>query len=140
MLESLVAVHGYWLGVPVFASWLVVCVWALVLRLARAGETPVFWRAVSVAQVLLALQVLAGLVLLALWAVGVGRPPVPGSAFQSVFHVLYGAVFPAVVLVVGHRLAREGRADPHTAFAVVGLVNFGLLLRAWDTASGIMTG
>jgi hypothetical protein len=140
MLDSIASVHGYWLGVPVFASWLVVCVWALGLRLAGAGETPVFWRAVSVAQILLALQVLVGLVLLAVWTVGAGQPPVPGSAFQSTFHVLYGAVFPAVVLVVGHRLARDGRADPHTAFAVVGLVNFGLLLRAWDTASGILMG
>lgn len=130
--------HGYWLGVPVWASWVIIMVWALVLRLAGAGETPTFWRAVSVAQILLALQVVVGVVLLALWALGLGAPPVPGSAFQSVFHVLYGLVFPLVVLVVGHRFAVQGRMEPHTAFAVVGLVNFGLLFRAWQT--GMLVG
>lgn len=130
--------HGYWLGVPVWASWVIIMVWALVLRLMGAGETPTFWRAVSVAQILLALQVVVGVVLLGLWALGLGAPPVPGSAFQSVFHVLYGLVFPLVVLVVGHRFAVQGRMEPHTAFAVVGLVNFGLLFRAWQT--GMLVG
>lgn len=130
--------HGYWLGVPVWASWVIIMVWALVLRLLGAGETPTFWRAVSVAQILLALQVAVGAVLLGLWALGLGPPPVPGSAFQSVFHVLYGLVFPLVVLVVGHRWAVQGRMEPHTAFAVVGLVNFGLLFRAWQT--GMLVG
>lgn len=130
--------HGYWLGVPVWASWVIIMVWALVLRLLGAGETPTFWRAVSVAQILLALQVVVGAVLLGLWALGLGPPPVPGSAFQSVFHVLYGLVFPLVVLVVGHRFAVQGRMAPHTAFAVVGLVNFGLLFRAWQT--GMLVG
>lgn len=130
--------HGYWLGVPVWASWVIIMIWALVLRLRRAGETPTFWRAVSIAQILLALQVVVGVVLLGLWALGLGPPPVPGSAFQSVFHVLYGLVFPLVVLVVGHRFAVQGRMEPHTAFAVVGLVNFGLLFRAWQT--GMLVG
>ncbi len=130
--------HGYWLGVPVWASWVIIMVWALLLRLLRAGETPTFWRAVSIAQILLALQVVVGVVLLGLWALGFGPPPVPGSAFQSVFHVLYGLVFPLVVLVVGHRVALQGRMEPHTAFAVVGLVNFGLLFRAWQT--GMLVG
>lgn len=130
--------HGYWLGVPVWASWVIIMVWALVLRLLNAGETPTFWRAVSVAQILLALQAVVGVVLLGLWALGLGPPPVPGSAFHSVFHVLYGLVFPLVVLVVGHRFAVQGRMEPHTAFAVVGLVNFGLLFRAWQT--GMLVG
>lgn len=128
--------HGSWLAWPVIASWLVICVWAFVLRLVAVDETPTFWRAVSVAQILLALQVLVGVVLLALWALGLGRAPMPGSTFDSVFHVLYGLVFPLVVLVVGHRFAAQGRWQPHTTFAVVGLVNFGLLLRAWHILMG----
>lgn len=137
-MRAIVELHGYWLGVPVFASWLVVAAWGLVLRLLRASETPVFWRAVSVAQILLGLQVLVGVVLLGAWALGLGLAPVPGSAFHSVFHVLYGGGFPLLVLLVGHHWAREERYHPHTVFALVGLVNFGLLFRAWQT--GLMLG
>jgi hypothetical protein len=70
-------------------------------------------------------------VLLVLYAVGRGGLPGDGSAFQVTFHVLYGMVFPLIVLAVAHRGARDGRLNPYTAFAVVGLVNFGLTARAW---------
>ena len=139
-MRSLVAAHGYWIGYVVIASWLIVCVWGLVLRLRGAGETPVFWRAVSGAQVLLGLQLVAGLVLLTAWALGAGwvHPPADGTLFRGGFHVLYGGVFPVIVLVVGHRVAWRGHLNPHTAFALVGLVNFGLVARALQT--GIMAG
>lgn len=134
-MRTLVEFHGYWIGIAVTASWLIICLWGLGLRLLRAGDTPVFWRAVSVAQVLLVIQLLAGAGLLAAWLLGatwVG-PPADGTWFQGIFHVLYGAVFPLVVLVVGHRLAWQGRLNPHTTFALVGLVNFGLVARALQT-------
>lgn len=131
-------IHGYWLGYLVVSIWAVIAGWSLALRLLPYEETPTFWRAVSVAQVLLALQVLMGAVLLGAWALGIGRAPVPGSTFQSVFHVLYGGVFPLIVLIVGHRVAHQGRMNPHAAFALVGLVNFGLLARALQT--GMMVG
>lgn len=137
-MRTVIELHGYWLGYAVIGSWAVIAGWGLALRLLPYESTPTFWRAVSVAQVLLALQMLAGLLLLGAWALGAGTAPVPGSTFQSVFHVLYGGVFPAIVLVVGHRMAHQGRMNPHAAFALVGLVNFGLLARAWQT--GIMGG
>ena len=123
---TLAALHGYVVGFLLIGAWAVLALWALALRL-TGRHTPLVWRAVSVAQILLALQLVVGLVLLVL-----GRRPGPAaSGTDLAFHLAYGIVFPLVVLVVGHRVAREGRYSPHTTFAVVGLVIFGLTARAW---------
>lgn len=124
---SLTAVHGYVLGFVLIGAWATVCGWALALRFTRYAQTPTFWRVVSVAQILLGLQILVGLVLLVL-----GRRPGPAAGGATLaFHLGYGVVFPLITLVVGHRVAREGRYNPHGVFAVVGLVIFGLTARAW---------
>jgi hypothetical protein len=126
---DLTAVHGYMVGFAVIGSWAVICFWALALAFTRYEETPTFWRAVSVAQILLVVQLAIGVVLLVM-----GRwpgPPAGRGAATLAFHLLYGVGFPLVVLVVGHATARRGRWSPHLVFAVVGLVNFGLTTRAW---------
>jgi hypothetical protein len=121
-------IHGYVLGFAVIGAWAVICFWALALRLLRYEETPTFWRAVSVAQVLLVVQLVAGAALLAL-----GRRPggTNLSGWSTAFHILYGVGFPLIVLLVGHQVARAGRYNPHAVFSVVGLVVFGLTARAW---------
>ena len=139
----MIAVHGYILGFAVIGAWALIMLWALVLWARKPDETPLFWRAVSVAQILLGLQLLAGLVLTVLWLVGNGNAPGArsgGGWFNGGFHVLYGIVFPVVVLLVGHRAAREGRYNPHLVFAVVGLVIFGLTARAWMVGAGVGAG
>lgn len=124
---DLTALHGYVIGFAIMGSWLLIMIWALVLRLLRADSTPVFWRAVSVAQILLVVQLVVGIALFLM-----GRVPGPSGGVGTVlFHLAYGVVFPLVVLFVGHGVARGGRYRPHTVFAVVGLVNFALALRAW---------
>lgn len=123
---NLTAVHGYIFGITIISSWAIVCFWALALRFTRHEETPTFWRAVSVAQVLLVVQLAIGLVLLAM-----GRRPGGGGAYNVGFHLLYGFGFPLLVLVFGHKWAREGRYDPHSVFAVVGLVIFALSVRGF---------
>lgn len=126
---DLAVVHGLWLGLAIVGSWIIICLWALTLRLmGRAEDTPTFWRAVSLAQLLLVVQLVVGLVLLA-----IGRRPGPGSRVGDLlFHLGYGAVFPLIVLVVAHSWARTGRYNAHAVFALVGLVNFGLTMRAWQ--------
>lgn len=124
---TLTAVHGYMLGFVLIGSWAVICGWALALRFTRYEETPTFWRAVSVAQVLLGLQILAGLVLLVMGT----RPGPSDDAGTLGFHLAYGLLFPVITLVVGHKVARDGRYNAHSVFAVVGLVIFGLTARAW---------
>lgn len=125
---DLTTIHGYVLGFAVIGIWPVVGFWSLALRFLRYEETPTFWRAVSVAQILLVVQLVVGIVLLVL-----GRMPGPtGGGGTLLFHLSYGVLSPLVVLVVAHAWARSGRFDPHSIFAVVGLVNFGLAFRAWQ--------
>ena len=130
---TITGMHGYVLGFLLIGSWAVICVWALILRFAASEETPVFWRAVSVAQILLALQLIVGLVLLVM-----GRRPggEAASGRALAFHIAYGVVFPIITLVVGHKMARDGKYRPHAVFAVVGLVLFGLTARAWMVGQG----
>jgi len=141
-MDAIVGAHGYVLGFLLISTWAVIMFWSLALRFTRYTETPTFWRAVSVAQVLLAVQLLVGLILIGYWLLGDGQPPGANSGggwFSGTFHILYGVVFPMIVLVVGHRIARAGQQSPYTVFAVVGLVNFGLLARAWMVGAGTGT-
>lgn len=128
---TLTLLHA-WVGYGLVGIWAVVAGWGLALRFLPYDETPTFWRVLTLAQVGLALQLLVGTGLLAL-----GRLPAGQDWFLNVFHVLYGFAFPVVVLVVAHRLSRAGRVDPHLAFAVAGLVLFGLTARAWMTGMGM---
>lgn len=123
---NLTVVHGYLVGIAIIGSWAIICFWSLALRFTRYEDTPTFWRAVSVAQILLVAQLVVGLVLLVM-----GRRPGGGGAFNVGFHLLYGFGFPLLVLFFGHKWAREGRYDPHAVFAVVGLVIFALTLRGF---------
>lgn len=133
---DIVSLHGYVLGYLTVGSWAVLMFWSLALRFTRYEETPWFWRAVSVAQILLALQFFVGMALLTMYSIGAGGLPGDGSAFDVSFHLLYGAGFPLVVLFVAHKWARSGRVDPHSAFAVASLVIFGLTARAWMVGAG----
>jgi hypothetical protein len=136
LVRLAVDLHALVLGYAVIGSWAVIALWSLALRFTRHEDTPTFWRAVSLAQILLFAQVVAGVVLLLLFAFGAAGLPGDGSAFDVSFHLLYGAGFPLVVLVFAHKWAREGRYDPHTVFAVAGLVIFGLTARAWQVGAG----
>lgn len=123
--------HGYVLGFLLIGSWAVVGGWALVLRFVKRDETPMFWRFVSFAQLLLAAQLLIGLVLLVIG----GRPGPADDGATLAFHLAYGLLFPLITLVVGHKVARDGKYRAHSVFALVGLVIFGLTARAWMVGS-----
>ena len=124
---DLTALHGYVIGFAVMGSWVIIMFWSLALRLSRYEDTPTFWRAVSVAQLLLIAQLVVGIVLFLM-----GRLPGPEGGIGTIlFHLAYGVVFPLLVLLVAHGFARSGRWNPHSIFAVVGLVNFALAVRAW---------
>ena len=123
----LTGIHGYVLGFALIGSWAVISGWALALRFTSYEETPTFWRVVSVAQILLALQWIAGIVLLLMGR----RPGQAETGGDLAFHLAYGLLFPAIVLGVAHMTARRGSYKPHSVFAVAGLVLFGLTARAW---------
>ncbi|MGI8576206.1 MAG: hypothetical protein ACR2MA_12980 [Egibacteraceae bacterium] len=120
------------IGLLIVSAWAILAGWGVALRFTRYEETPTYWRAVSVGQILLGLQLLYGLVLF-----GVGRLPGEGGWFVTLFHPLYGFVFPLLVLFFAHKWARERRYDPHLAFGVASFVIFALTVRAWMVGAGI---
>ena len=86
-----------------------------------------YWGLVAVVQVTLAVQIVGGLILLA----------IHGIHAKPILHYLYGSVFPIIVLVVAHVFARSMERDQWVPFAWGGFVCWGLVLRALFTGLGI---
>lgn len=122
-MRTLHAVIGYAIVGGLFLFF----AWGLVAWLARRDPGEWYWRLLAALQVILALQLLAGTVLL----VAGGR--------QSLLHYAYGALFPVVALAVAHVLARgmEQERDALLVFVAVSFVVFGLTLRALTTGLGL---
>jgi hypothetical protein len=84
-----------------------------------------FWWIVAFVQAGVLLQAVAGVVLLFLG----GRAPA--------LHYVYGVMFPVLVLLVAHVLARDAFAHrPWVPFALAAFFSFGLTLRALMTGLG----
>ena len=115
------------IGFVIVGGWFVLLVWGLVSWWPlRREPNRWFWRLLGVLQGILVLQLIVGLTL---WL----RHPLP-----TFLHPLYGAVFPALVLVVAHVLARgmDIESDRWKVFAVASFFVFGLTLRALMTGLG----
>ncbi len=115
------------IGFVVVGGFLLLSLWGLAAFLLKGDPTRWFWRLLAFLQVVVLVQLLSGLILLAAG----GRRPI--------LHYAYGAVFPAVVLVAAHVIAREleDPRDPPRVFAIAGFVVFGLTLRALTTGLGL---
>ncbi len=115
------------IGFAVVGGFLALSLWGLGAFLIKRDPTRWFWRLVAVLQVILILQLLTGLIALAL---GHRRP---------ILHYAYGAVFPVIVLVAAHAIAREleDERDAPRVFAIAGFIVFGLTLRALTTGLGL---
>jgi hypothetical protein len=130
-----------------FAGFLVVgifavgWVWGLGAWIARRGPGHRYWTWVAVAQVVVALQAVLGIVLLLF-----GRRVVTGGALSNVLHYIYG-LLPLLLFVFAHVVARAGNAAiigfderkkiaPWVPFAWASFICFGLTLRALMTGLG----
>jgi hypothetical protein len=102
--------------------------WGLVSLVVKREPNRWFWRILAVLQGALVLQLVAGIVLLA-----------TGHRLPSLLHFLYGAVFPALVLVTAHVIGRglDDEEDTWKVFAIAGFLLFGLTLRALTTGFGL---
>jgi hypothetical protein len=126
--QSFVCRVHTWIGFAIVGGWAVLFLAgaaAFVLR--RRQPWRWFWGLLAVLQVLLGVQLVAGIVVLA-----TGRR-------ADILHYGYGVVFPVIVLVVAHSLAR-GLDDPNDAwkvFAIASFFVFGLTLRALTTGLGL---
>lgn len=116
------------IGFLIVGGWFVLFAFGLVSWILRREPHRLFWNLLAALQVLLALQLIAGLVLL-----------VMGKRADSLLHYLYGVVFPAFVLVVAHVLGRgmTNEEDTWKVFAVGSFFIFGLTLRALTTGLGL---
>ena len=86
-----------------------------------------YWGLVGTCQVILAIQIVLGVILLA----------IHGIHARPVLHYMYGSVFPIAVLGGAHFFARSMERDQWVPFAWGGFICFGLLLRALFTGLGI---
>ena len=114
------------IGFVVVGGWFVLLVWAAGAAIARKEPNRWYWRLLGVLQAILLLQIAIGLILLV-------SNPVP-----AFLHPFYGALFPAIVLVVAHVFARglDDEGDRWKVFGWASLFVFGLLLRALMTGLG----
>jgi len=110
-------------GFSIVGAFALLMLWGLVAWILRKPSPGrVFWWLLTYVQVTIIVQLAVGLVLLATG----GRRPV--------LHYVYGAVFPGLLLVTAHVLARERFQDrPWAVFAAAGFFCFGLTLRALQT-------
>lgn len=113
-------------GFAIVGGWLLLFLWGCVLFVLRRDANRWYWGLLTALQVLLGLQLVAGIVL---FAIG-GRPPF--------LHYFYGVVFPAVVLIVAHVLSRGLQKPPYHLFFTIGaFFIFGLTGRALMTGLGL---
>ncbi len=115
------------IGFAIVSGWFVLFAWGAGAFVVKREPNPWFWRLLALLQVLLIVQFVAGGILL-----------LSGHRADSFLHYLYGALFPAIVLVVGHVLARgtPDEADTWKVFAIAAFFIFGLTLRALFTGLG----
>jgi hypothetical protein len=115
-------------GYAVVGGWLAFFLWGVGSFLAKREPNPWYWRLLAVLQVSLGIQLVAGLVLLAL-----------GHRADTLLHYLYGVVFPVVVLVIAHVVAGglDQEEDTWKVFAIASFFVFGLTLRALTTGLGL---
>ena len=113
-------------GFVIVAGWGLLFLFGVGPWLTKRDANRVYWGLLTVLQVLLGVQLLAGLVLF----FSGGRPPI--------LHYLYGVVFPAVVIGVCHVFTRGLEKPPYHLFFTIGsFFVFGLTARALMTGLGI---
>ena len=125
--SAMVTVHKL-VGYVIVGGWGLFFLWGLVFFLIKREPNQWYWRLLAALQAVLILQLAVGITLLAL-----------GHRLPSALHFFYGSVFPAVVLVIAHVVARglEEEAEAWKVFAVAGFFLFGLTLRALTTGLGL---
>jgi hypothetical protein len=114
-----------WIGFAVVAGFAVLFLWGIGAKLFKRGPGNSFWRWLVLVQVIVGVQTIVGIILF-----------VTGRRADTLLHYAYG-LFPIVVLVVAHVLARGMEREPWIPFAWAGFFCFGLTLRALMTGLGI---
>lgn len=118
------------LGASIVLLLLTITVWGLVLRVLRRDDPPAaLWAVQHWTENLLAVQVVAGLVLLVL-----GRRVIGGPLVW--FHYLYGSLFPLIAIIGGRIAALRRERREYVSLAWGSFIAWALTLRAVQTACG----
>jgi len=115
------------IGYAIVGAFAVLMLWGFGAWIVKRGPGRWYWTLLALVQVTIGIQVVAGLILLAIY----------GISARPVLHYLYGSLFPIIVLVIGHVMARDMERDQWKVFAVAAFICFGLTLRALFTGLGI---
>lgn len=113
------------IGYAVVGGFALLWLWGMVTLVVRRGPGQPFWWLLGGVQAILLAQGIVGVVLLF------------SGLRASALHYVYGVIFPILVLLVAHVLAREAFAHrPWLPFAWAAFFAFGLTLRALMTGLG----
>jgi hypothetical protein len=121
------SVHKF-VGFAIVIGWGLLFLWGTAVWVRRREPGASFWRLLAILQVLMGIQLVAGIVLLT-----------TGHDLPSLLHLGYGVVFPVIALAAAHVLARSlaDEFDAHKILTVAAFVVFGLTLRALTTGLGL---
>jgi hypothetical protein len=109
-------------GWSIVVGFGILWMWGLGAWIFRRGPGRFFWWVVGYVQATVLIQGVVGVILL-----------VAGGEV-AVLHYVYGVIFPVLVLLTAHVLAREAFAHrPWAPFALAAFFSFGLTLRALMT-------
>lgn len=122
-IRSLHLYVGY--GIPF--GFLALALWSLISLIIKREPAGGYWSLLGVLQAIIGIQFVFGAALFL-----VGRRP-PGAGGPVWLHYVYGAFFPALVLLVAHLRARKVPAAPWLIFGFAALICFGLTFRALQT-------
>jgi hypothetical protein len=111
--------HKY-LGESIAAIFLILFVWGTIFWIRNKNPGTYFWGLLGLGQVLLGVQILFGVILLAM------------GKHRIWLHYSYG-LFSVFVLYAAHRISKRFEGVEWAVFAVASAVVLGLLLRAYMT-------
>ncbi|MFA9445967.1 hypothetical protein [Egicoccus sp. AB-alg6-2] len=127
------AFHRY-LGALVVLLFVVIVLWALLLRVARREEAPDgLWAVQHWTENLLVVQTVLGIVLLLLGRRVFAQP-------DAWLHYLYGSLFPLIAMVAGRLASMRRERFSYLGLAWGAFFAFGLTLRALQTGCGYSMG
>ena len=115
------------IGFAIVGAFGIFMLWGFGAWIVKRDPGRWYWHLLAALQVTIGIQILVGLILVA----------IHGVSSRPVLHYAYGSLFPIIVLVIAHVMARDMERDQWKVFAVAGFICFGLTLRALMTGLGI---
>jgi hypothetical protein len=128
-MDSVGSIHKV-IGYAIPSGFALLALWSVYSLVRNRDPHPWFWSLLGILQAIIGIQFVVGG---SLYISGL-RPASNGPEW---LHYVYGALFPAAVLIFAHRWAKGSKAAPWLVFGVAALICFGLTFRALQTGLGV---